>query len=72
MQLIAALGIHPIVAILPHVTTNLSKVGSVTTPNVNAIPLPPCRNKAQSQPFLPHFVVRTSAPPVAVRGNDAS
>lgn len=45
---------------------------TVTVPRVNTIPLPACRNKARSQPFLPSSVGRASAPPVDVKGNDTS
>lgn len=48
----------------------MPEVGTVTAPSVNAIPLPACRKKARSQPFLPSTVSRTSAPPVAAKGND--
>lgn len=57
---------------MPHITTNLSEVGTVAVPSINAFPLLACRNKARSQPFLPSSVGRASAPPVAVKGSDAS
>lgn len=37
-MLIAGVCLHP--AEVPHITTNLSEVGAVTSPSVNTIPLP--------------------------------
>lgn len=67
---VTALRIHHTVAVFPSIIICMPEVGTVTAPSVNAIPLPACRKKARSQPFLPSTVSRTSAPPVAAKGND--
>lgn len=67
---VTALQIHHTVAAFPSIIICMCEVGTVTAPSVNAILLPACRKKARSQPFLPSTVSRTSAPPVAAKGND--